>query len=182
MLICNMGMIISITGPMYSGKTSRLLEEYEKFSGKKLVIKSSIDNRYSKDHVCNHDGTCYKAIPVEDSSELLTILSEEPDTKGIFIDEAQFLGEGILSIIKFLSKFCDIYLTILDLDYNKEYFKIGSITSKDIIKSSQYIVYLEGKCALCNEPSKFTKRLIKNDNLIAIGNFYSPRCEKCFDK
>ena len=58
-----LGKIIGYLGPMFSGKTSRLLDSYERqIIAKKraLLFKPKMDNRYSESSVTTHTGKDYQ--------------------------------------------------------------------------------------------------------------------------
>ena len=56
------------TGTMFSGKTTALINEIErhKLAGfEYLLVKPSLDNRYSESQVVNHNGIELKAVNVD---------------------------------------------------------------------------------------------------------------------
>ncbi|WP_175266885.1 hypothetical protein [Acidiplasma cupricumulans] len=62
-----MGKLTVITGPMFSGKTSRLIEllEREMLAGRNtLLFKPEIDKRYDTTYVTTHKGIRLPAIVV----------------------------------------------------------------------------------------------------------------------
>ena len=71
------GWVEVIIGPMYSGKSEELIRRIRrtKIAKQKLqVFKPEIDNRYSKVDVVSHCGEKEEAVPVKDSSELLSLI------------------------------------------------------------------------------------------------------------
>ena len=53
------GMLTVYAGPMYAGKTTALIAELEdslECGSNVLVVKPSIDNRYSDEDIVSHDG------------------------------------------------------------------------------------------------------------------------------
>ncbi|MCK9292549.1 MAG: thymidine kinase [archaeon] len=110
-----MGQITTITGPMFSGKTTELLrlksrEEIAKRYS--LVFKPKLDNRYSDVSITNHNGIREEAIAVDNPNSILKIvtnyLKSEKQNKNqlvnIFIDEVQFFNSEITEVILEISK------------------------------------------------------------------------------
>lgn len=106
-----MGKITTITGPMFSGKTTELLrlksrEEIAKRHS--FVFKPDLDNRYSKKEIVNHNGIKEEAVVVKNSLEILKNIedylssqrSKEVPLINIFIDEVQFFDSNIINVIK----------------------------------------------------------------------------------
>ena len=84
-----------IIGPMFSGKTSHLINVYHNFSNKYadqniniLVINYDLDKRYSDNSLSNHDGVC---IPCTFCKELNDIDEKSVEEAHIIlINEGQF--------------------------------------------------------------------------------------------
>ncbi|MGC8608451.1 MAG: thymidine kinase, partial [Thermoplasmata archaeon] len=87
------GKLIVITGPMFSGKTSRLIEFLERhtLAGRKVILfKPDIDGRYSENDVVTHKGMKLPAVlsPVDYRSKEF-ISSAIDGYEVIGLDEAQ---------------------------------------------------------------------------------------------
>ena len=119
----NRGSTKIITGPMYSGKTSRVFAEIKKniICGKRAVlIKHGLDNRYDTrgNLTKSHDGVQMNAIAAENLYEDPPGLSENVQVIGI--DEGQFF-EGILEFCeRWNAKGVDIYIACLISDFEKK--------------------------------------------------------------
>ena len=174
-----------IVGPMFSGKTTRLIERYNELikSGKKCIaINYALDTRYGENKIVSHDGLNIDCLSIKDLDEISLHLNDSEFVKAeyILINEAQFfanLKTNIMYLINISKK--NVILCGLDLDYKREKFgqllDLGSIATK--------IEYLRGKCNTkkCNYPSQFTHRLVECDQQILIGtNEYIPVCEACY--
>ena len=85
------GKIIVIIGPMFSGKSTKLIEIINRYVYKKkkvIMLKFHMDTRYSeKDILVTHDNREYPAIPV---SEIGPMMDTIKDYEVIGIDEGQF--------------------------------------------------------------------------------------------
>lgn len=167
-----------IIGPMFSGKTSRLVREYRKSkSENKIIINHSIDKRYSdKECISTHDNIKLPAISINNINEILN--SELIQYDEFYIDEAQFfkgLYETILELMKLNKK---IILFGLDGDFEKKPFYSGDIIK--LIPHCNKVEKLNSKCYICNNDAPYTKRLIDYDGQICVGTKleYQPVCYK----
>ena len=176
-----------IYGPMFSGKTTKLIDIYEEKSSKFgekscLAINYALDNRYGEGQIISHDN---KKIKCHSIINLLEFIKNEDtrnliiDSSYIFINEAQFfknLKESIIELTETLNK--EVILCGLDLDYKKE--KFGEIL--DLTVMTNKVFKLTGKCHNCNLESEFTHRVIDSNEIILIGtNEYIPLCNICYN-
>lgn len=177
-----------ITGPMYSGKTSKLFEIYKyniSNNKKQLIIDHSFvkENLLKEHNLYNHDKKYLPCIKL--NSKLL----KNYDYKNfdiIHINEAQFFANLKEIILYILDKYnIHIYCYGLDSDYKKE--KFGEII--DLIPHCDNIIKLTGKCNnpyfnCCNN-SLFSHRLDENntDKIVLINsndNNYISLCRECY--
>ena len=74
------GRLEVITGPMFCGKTDELLRRLRRaiIAKQKIqVFKPGFDIRYSSEKVTSHAGNEYNASPVENISEVPTLLLDD---------------------------------------------------------------------------------------------------------
>ena len=92
------GSVHLILGPMFAGKTTRLLERVkqleESVSANILLLKSDKDTRYAKDKVVTHDGRGRECFPVK-SLELEVVVKTVGERKWnecdvVAVDEEKF--------------------------------------------------------------------------------------------
>ncbi len=185
----SMGKLILITGPMFSGKTSRLIEllEREILAGRNtLLFKPEIDKRYDTTFVTTHKGMRLPAIVLNtdnDGVKKMYELSKNVDVIGI--DEAQFWNhDSILPEIadRIASEDKIVYVAALNKNHTGTPFK----TSMEIIARADQVYSLTAVCAKCGEDATFTQRVMNGKEVfgeqIKIGGVesYEPRCRKCF--
>ncbi|VVB76916.1 Thymidine kinase [uncultured archaeon] len=183
------GSIIAITGPMFSGKTSRLIEflEREARSGKKIILfKPDIDKRYDEKMVVTHKGIKLQAAVIGTSRA--GIAQIEKDSAGfdvVGIDEVELWGEG-----EFMAKALDrlafagkiVYVSMLNRDHTGAPFKgtVEPLARADAIHS------LTSICCKCGGEATFSQRVREGKevfgDLIMVGgnDSYEPRCRACF--
>ena len=159
------GKINLITGPMYSGKTTRLLERYRRYkiAGKNcLLIKFNRDKRYSNEQIVTHDKITYDAFSVgrlEDVNEIIC------NYDVICIDEIQFFNDGPVFCEKWANDGKIIEVCGLNGDYNKEPFESVS----RMIPLVDDITYLKAVDKHSGKDAPFTVRLIDAREQILIG-------------
>ena len=180
--ILKYGYLELIIGPMFSNKTTTLINLANKFSDKKcLRIKHSIDKRYDSKFICSHNGE--KLDDIVNLYKLKDIFSIDgyKDVEYIFIDELQFFNDSYESIIKMVDIDCkNIYAAGLDGTFLREPFNnvINLIPIADKINKHT------SKCYLCDKDAPFSKKLIvdKKDGVIDVGGAdkYQPACRKHF--
>jgi thymidine kinase len=175
-----------IIGPMFSGKTSHLIDTYKSThinQEKAIVINHCSDNRYStKEEVISHDGTSIPCQKIESLRELYSQFHNKElnykDYRFLFINEAQFFDDLHLVII-FLEKYkFNIYLYGLDGDFQRKPFKNNIL---DYIPYSDNVIKLNAKCS-CGQNAPFTMRLNDDKEQISVGvDNYRAVCRTCYN-
>ena len=179
----NNGYLHIIFGPMFSGKSTSLLNQINCLKVYKkniLVINSIKDSRVENNKIKTHDGLKYDAYKVNELEKNLIeeILDKHYDT--ICIDEAQFFTNLEYFVKELLNYNIHVVVAGLNGDTNQE--KFGYIY--DLIPFANKITKLSGICTICNDgtPGDFTslkKNIIKN-NQIKVGDddIYMCVCRK----
>ena len=168
-----------IIGPMFSGKTSRLIQIKQKYTilnKKILTLKPIIDNRYSQQSVIvTHDQNRSECISRFTLSEVYDIDNYDV----IIIEEGQFFSDLFEYVIKW-SKTKKVYVAGLNGDANQNLF--GDLYK--LIPLADNIVFLTALCKVCNDgtPAIFTKKMISNDIIVEVGGseMYQAVCRKHF--
>jgi len=188
-----------ITGPMFSGKTTRLLSlvsSYHHAGQTACIYKPSNDDRYSDVHVRTHDGqermgyVCDKDHPEfiykwsKDFANLMPSENFTPPT--IFgIDEAQFFElDGLIEVVcRMLYRWHDdfpsqprLIISGLSQDSNGEPF--GAMPH--LLAIADEIIHLKAVCAAAKKLNSATRTYRKdktNTNKVAVGGaeMYEPR-------
>ncbi|MBQ2639253.1 MAG: hypothetical protein IJF92_00605 [Bacilli bacterium] len=170
-------MITVYTGPMFAGKSSKLIEKYASIHNvhRVLAFKPSKDTRdktkiKSREYIKTID-----AIVIKKFEDILKYVSN--DCKVIMIDEAQFI-EGDPKVLLNLSikEEADIYVAGLSLTSEQEPF--GKMP--EILALADRIIFIQSDCHFCGRPAQFTKCLEKKDEEILVGSDqYIPVCKYC---
>jgi thymidine kinase len=202
----NKPFISVIYGPMFSGKTTKLLELYNLYAktygkDKCIAINYILDNRYGENSIISHNKQfieCYCTKSMEEfiTGETYNIIL---NAQYIFINEAQFfecIDKWTLFLHSNLKK--TVILCGLDLDYKRDSF--GSMMNLLPYASKIYPLYgicqntktdicqntktgtCENNKTSCMGASKYSHRLINNSEQIFIGTHeYIPLCEDCYN-
>lgn len=175
------GWIEVICGSMFSGKTEELIRRMKRaqFANQKLVLfKPIIDDRYHSENVVSHQGSSLKAIPVNDSKEILDLWKNE---KVVAIDEAQFFDAGIIDVCNELAKKgTRVILAGLDMDYKGVPF--GPMPN--LLSIAEYVTKVHAICVTCGNLAQYSHRTGSETGQVLVGAIekYQPLCRACYNK
>jgi thymidine kinase len=185
-------------GPMFSGKTSKLLEIYKQNIFCKIpiiVINHSSDTRYHQTMLSTHDKIM---IPCIQTTNLIDIWNyddlEEPidenlmkihfqfrEAQVVLINEGQFFPDLVKCVEELLIDKKKIYICGLDGDFERK--KFGTIL--DLIPLCDKVTKMTSLCGICKDgtPGIFSLRLTKEKEQFLIGSDnYIPVCRECYEK
>lgn len=172
-------MIKVITGPMFSGKSDSLLDEYEKkyHKSKILLFKPLIDTR-DLGIVKTRNNKEVQAILINDLKDIKKHLSSKITT--IFIDEANFL-KGDVKILIDLSVKNDLDIFVSGLNTTSDQIPFGIMP--DILSIAEEIEVRVASCNDCNRDAIYTyyDGIKKGDILVGSDN-YLALCSSCLRK
>src|ERR1041385_7142863 len=177
----NLGWIEVICGPMFSGKSEELIRRLRRTEiarQRVQIFKPGIDERYSQDHIVSHSELKIRSMGVKDAADMESRLDLRTEVIGI--DEAQFLGEGIVPLVIRLADMGKrIVIAGLDTDYLGRPFH----PMPELLAVADEITKTLSICMQCGNPAKHTQRLIANEDLIVVGaaGMYEARCRRCFE-
>lgn len=186
-----------IVGPMFSGKTSKLLEVYKqcKFCNiPVVVINYAEDNRYHNTMLSTHDKVMIPCIqttllesvyfqPNENDSDYEKIMEQHKsihEADVLLINEAQFFPDLKEIVLNMLNNNKKVYVSGLDGDFKRE--KFGTIL--DLIPYCDKVTKLTSLCGVCKDgtPGIFSLRLTSENEQKVIGSEnYIPVCRNCYD-
>jgi thymidine kinase len=187
------GILTTIVGPMFSGKTTELLRIMDREVIAKrysILFKPKIDNRYSEESVINHNGFGKEAIIAEDADHIFEIfsnLNESNRVINVFIDEIQFFESNILKIIKDLKQLgVNIYVSGLNQTYKGDPFPFKDNDNHIgyLMAISDYVISIDAVCNVCGNKATKTYRLGSDTETVVVGgqDKYQARCVNCFEK
>jgi thymidine kinase len=177
----SLGWIEVIAGPMFSGKSEELIRRLRRAEiarQRVQIFKPGIDQRYSDDHIVSHSDLKIQSEGVRDAAELEKRLDWRTEVIGI--DEAQFLGEGIVDLVVRMGDMGKrVIIAGLDTDYLGRPFH----PMPELLAVADEIVKVLAICMQCGNPAKHTQRLIASEELVVVGaaGMYEARCRRCFE-
>ncbi len=178
------GWVEVICGPMFAGKSEELIRRIKTLSyahQKIIAFKPSIDNRYDKTAIASHDGEKYQAMAVKNVEEIEKNIT--PDVQVVAIDEVQFFGNPIVSLVeKLADRGIRVIVAGLDTDFRGEPF--GPMP--ELLARAEFVTKLTAACTVCGCAATRTQRLVNgepakfDDPVILVGakESYEARCRK----
>lgn len=172
------GTITCIVGPMYSGKSTRLIEHLQGWQGPTRCFTDSRDTRYGTRHAITHDGVQW---PAEHYQEPIEIASEP--TLYAF-EECQWYPPTIVQTVTVLRDAGhQVVCAGLDLDVKAHPWTITA----QLAAIADHVERLRARCHQCGRPAPFSYLLsgeapVGDEPLILVGGAeqYEARCERCF--
>lgn len=178
-----------IYGPMYSGKSKKLIETYNKKIANKLIFKPKADTK-NREYVKSRDGQRVKAISLEKIEEVYNYLDEkEDDLKFLFFDEVfMFKGDLEKTFSDLLNKKYEIFISTLDKDFRGKPF--DNVKNLFLWTFKYKKEHLFSKCHICGNSASWSIRIINDkiadedsptilvDNKIKISVRYEARCDE----
>ena len=194
----NTGFLELFIGPMFSGKTSKLLEIYKQSifcNIPIIVINHAADKRYHETQLSTHDKIM---IPCVQTNKLMEIwdygIIDEPleeelynyhiqfrEAKVVLINEGQFFEDLLPCIQELLKEKKHIYVCGLDGDFERK--KFGTIL--DLIPLCDKVTKMTSLCGKCKNGTLaiFSLRITKEKEQFLIGSDnYIPVCRKCYEE
>ena len=177
-----MGRLVIYTGPMKSGKTTKLIEQYKKTlekNPKTYMFKPKIDTRWSSVRVIDRNNNDQILASLLDNIDMLWYFKDM--YKNFFIDEFQFLDGNISTIKNLLDLGKNIWVSGLNLTAEKKPFGLMG----DLMCLADTIYILKGNCDYCGKQNKGIYTFYeggKNTDIIVGDDNYKCVCSKCYIK
>jgi thymidine kinase len=204
--ISNNSYLELIIGPMFSGKTSRLIDIYKqcKFCNIPIsVLNHSSDIRYDDSLLSSHDKIkipCIQTNKLSDvwlynretlkainSTLFLSPTNESNNnviqlynSQVVLINEGQFFEDLYECVESLLKNGKKVYICGLDGDFERK--KFGDILN--LIPLCDKVTKLASLCSICKDgtPGIFSMRLTKEKQQTLVGSDnYIPVCRKCYE-
>lgn len=182
----NSGYLEIIIGPMFSSKTSTILEIYKKCKFCNIpvsIINHTIDTRYHDTMISSHDKVMAPCLQTKLLSDIWFDKKNKIliDSDVILINEGQFFTDLYEVVIDMLENKKKIYICGLDGDFERK--KFGQLL--DLIPLCDKISKLTSLCSICKDgtPGIFSMRLTdEKDQTIVGSDNYIPVCRNCYEE
>lgn len=182
--------MIIFTGPMFSGKTTRLLAQLDRYhyqNKKILAFKPKLDDRYSLMDIKSHNGAGIPARSITNGKELLDIVqiaeNEAAEARDLYadviaVDEVFMIDDAAAALIQLFRRGYTVIVSSLEMSAACNPFS-------EVTKLMPWATQIEkcpAVCANCHQDAYFTQRKAENENdNIQVGGseLYEPRCWSC---
>lgn len=170
-------------GPMFSGKTSKLVELYKQCTFCNiavLTINHSSDIRYDNALMSTHDQVKIDCLQLSALSDAWKH-ADYATAQVVLINEGQFFPDLYACVVKMMSENKKVYIAGLDGDFQRK--KFGDIL--DLIPLCDKITKLVSLCSICKNGTVaiFSKRLTEETQQTVIGSDnYVPVCRLCYEQ
>jgi thymidine kinase len=170
---------VIFTGPMWSGKTTRLTAAVERHKIRRtdvLCFKPDIDGRYSNNSIVTHSGSRMDAVSVSTGDQIIRHV-ENLRPEVIAVDEA-FMIEGCANaLIEVFRRGVSVYVSSIELSANLKSFN-------EIEKMMPFATRIEkcsAVCVKCGDDAALTHRRVPSLEEISVGgaDSYEPMCWNC---
>lgn len=182
--------ICVFTGPMFAGKTSKIIECWNSTIQPKYAFKFTSDIRYEQNtedrKIVSHNDHKMPAVGISKCMEINNYISQQEPDIVIFIDEGQFLTDIYQWIFEFApTNISQIFISGLDYDIFGNQF---SEEFSNLIAAANECHTLTAKCYKCHSPASYTQFIDNNSVMKLHGNVliggseqYQPVCLNHFE-
>lgn len=175
-------------GPMFSGKTTRLIQIFKthNYIGKKIaVLNYAEDRRYHQTMLSTHDKIMIPCIMMRKLGEIWldqthSRYSEIKNADTVLINEGQFfedLFEVVMEMVEVYGK--EVHVCGLDGDFQRKEF--GAMLR--LIPYADSVEKMTSLCSGCKDgtPAIFSHRISTETEQIVVGSDnYVPLCRACY--
>jgi thymidine kinase len=168
-----LGSLRVICGPMFAGKTTRLIALLRDAHDRGLsaaAVKPVIDTRYHPTDISAHTGLRLPAITIRTPAELLGV-----DAMVVGLDEAHFFEAGLHeAVMALVGRGSEVILAGLDRTSTNEPF--GEMAA--LLIEADEVEKVKGACAICGRDAVHTVRLVPWTERIVVGGagMFENRC------
>jgi thymidine kinase len=160
-------------GPMFGGKTSKMLASLERarYQKRKIVlVKPKVDDRFFVDRVSTHTGLSWEAVGISDAIELFSVIG---DAEIVAVDEA-FMIQGVGQVlIDLFKQGRSIYVSSVQLSSSGEPFSEVAV----MFPWATRVEVCPAVCPVTGKDAFYTVSLDGGSGVRVGGSeLYEPRC------
>ena len=168
-------------GPMFGGKTTKLLSAIDryKYQGRKiLAFKPNVDQRYSKEEIVTHWNTRVPAARVKHGIDIIGYL-DDGEKYVIAVDES-FMIPGIAETL--IALFKDGHtIVVSSLQLSSDF--TPYVEMQAMMPFATKVEVCPAVCSTCGADAHYTKKIGgRSDHEIEVGGseMYQPKCMQHF--
>ena len=168
---------IIFTGPMFGGKTTRLLAALDRYRHQKkevVLLKPNSDDRYSNESVITHNGTSWKCRRVMTGDDIV-VASEGVGI--VAVDEVFMIPGAAKALTRLFLQGKTVLVSSLQLSYEPK--PLPEINS--LMPYATRIEICPAVCSECENDAYYTRRKkSKSNKQIEVGGAkeYEPLCNE----
>ena len=156
------------TGPMFGGKTTRMLAALERFHYQNrtaMLFKPKIDVRYSEEKVVTHKGQEHTSILVQSGEEIL-LMSREADV--VAVDEMFMIPDSASALLQLFKGGKTVLASTLQLSSQPDgYTAFREV--QDLMPWATSVEVCPAVCYKCGRDAFYTERLSKENKKVLVG-------------
>lgn len=178
------GKLTVIAGPMFSGKTGKLVALVEVFTHMGytvLTVKPKIDDRYGgKEEIHSHDHKKSKALIFDgETSSMMVEKIMATHADKVIVDEVQFFEKGKIKDVILTLKKKGIHVIAAGLLYDYKRQPFGA--TPDLVGLADEYLELMAVCQKCGGLARHSERVRGAKGVIDVGaaDKYIAVCESC---
>ena len=173
------GRITVITGPMFAGKTTTLIDMLNAtcWHGPVFFVRPKADTRGGISH--NAQARLDERITVITRSSLCPVKGLYPGMT-IGIDEGQFFPDLVAGVLEMIKH--DVYVIVAGLSLDAEGRPFGQMPI--LLAHADEVIVRRARCVACWRPAEMTryKGTVPKTSQILVGgdDLYEPVCRRCY--
>lgn len=178
------GKLTVVAGPMFSGKTGKLVamvEVFTRMGHKVLTVKPSIDARYtSKNEIYSHDHRKTPALVVDGLSpeHIIDAIVKQGVDKVIF-DEVQFFDKD--KVLEIINKLLKLGLHVIASGLMYDYMRKPFGATPELLGLADERLELMAVCQKCGSLARHSQRVKGGKSQVDVGaaDKYIAVCDNC---
>jgi thymidine kinase len=164
------------TGPMFGGKTSRMLAALDraKYQSKNIIaFKPKMDHRYADENIVTHTGHSCEAVCISDGEE---IFAYAKNADIIAVDEAFMIDDVADVLVRLFKSGKTIYVSTIQLSAQGFFFA----EVQTMMPWATKVEVCPAVCSQCEKDAYYTVAKIDGLGHIEVGGAetYEPRCHE----
>jgi thymidine kinase len=169
------GILEVITGCMFSGKTTMLIDKMNSMKSMGMDVLSithTIDDRYGANMIVSHDNVQMRAVPLVSLMQVFQIKGYD-ECSVVCIDEAQFF-EGLIDCVLHMVERDNKHVVVAGLDATYARKPFGEMM--ELVLYADHVHRLKGCCYKCDKPACFSIRIVGGTDTVLVGGSKMYQC------
>lgn len=166
-------------GPMFSGKTTRLLSDLDRFKLQRkdcAAFKPAVDVRYGMGDIVSHSGWKVPAFVVKEGSDMLAVLAAADKLPSVVAVDEAFMIDGVADVLVWLYRSgITVIVSTLDMSYSCKPFR----EVEKLLPWATRVEKCVAVCVECGQDARYTHKKVVSDEAeieVGGGELYEPRC------